>query len=85
MVTWNLYENGELIDSFPSHRKAKSAMWKKKVQANFDMLDLYYEVKKIVVKPVKEIPQWKKSGFKSKQEYENWLEEMYEDIRMGVI
>ena len=42
---WNLYENGEFIDSFPSHSKAKKALHFKLKEANDDMLDLYYEIK----------------------------------------
>ena len=47
---WNLYENGEFIDSFPSHTKAKNAMHWKIVEANKDMLDLNYEIKRVEVK-----------------------------------
>lgn len=31
------------------------------------------------------IPEWKKAGFKSQREHDEWLNEMYEDMRMGVI
>ena len=47
---WNLYENGEFIDSFPSHTKAKNAMHWKIVEAETDMLDLHYAIKKVEVK-----------------------------------
>ena len=49
---WNLYENGEFIDSFPSHTKAKNAMHWKIVEAKADMLDLYYTIKKVEVKHI---------------------------------
>ncbi len=42
---WNLYENGEFIDSFPSHAAAKRAMHFKKMEAYDDWLDLDYEIK----------------------------------------
>lgn len=43
--SWNLYENGEFIDSFPSHAAAKKAMHFKNKEACDDWLDLYYEIK----------------------------------------
>ena len=49
---WDLYENGESIDSFPSHTKAKNAMHWKIVEAETDMLDLYYTIKKVEVKHI---------------------------------
>lgn len=42
---WNLYENGEFIDSFPSHAAAKKAKHFMEVEANADWLDLSYEIK----------------------------------------
>jgi hypothetical protein len=42
---WNLYENGNFIDSFPSHNAAKKAKHIKIKEANDDWLDLYYEIK----------------------------------------
>ena len=38
-------------------------------------------------KPTKNlpIPDWKKKGFKSQREFDEWLNEMYEDIRHGTI
>ena len=84
-ITWNLYENGELIATYPSHKKAKKAMYHKILESIEGKLGLHYEVKKIVEKPPKETPMWKKTGFKSRKAYETWLEEMYEDIHMGLI
>lgn len=40
-----LYENGELIDIFNSHRSAKKAKYFSKKEANDNMLDLEYEIK----------------------------------------
>ena len=42
---WNLYENGEFIDCFPSHKKAKKAKHFKIKEANDNCLDLDYEIK----------------------------------------
>ena len=44
---WGLYENGELIDTFPSHKEAKKARHFKIVEADMDMLDLDYQLKKL--------------------------------------
>lgn len=44
--------------------------------------------KKNVKKPEKQeqkIPRWKEAGFKSQREYDEWLNECYEDIRGGYI
>ena len=84
-ITWDLYENGELIATYPSHKKAKKAMHHKIAKSIEGKLGLHYEVEKIVEKPPKETPQWKRAGFKSRKAYETWLEEMYEDIHMGLI
>lgn len=42
---YNLYENGEFIDSFPSHSEAKKAKYIKNRSACADMLDLTYTIK----------------------------------------
>lgn len=84
-ITWNLYENGELIATYPSHKKAKKAMYHKIAKSIEGKLGLHYEVKKIVEKPPKETPQWKKVGFKSYEAWWDWYEEMCEDIHMGLI
>ena len=42
---YNLYENGILIDSFPSHAEAKKAKHRKTVEAYKDMLDFVYTIK----------------------------------------
>lgn len=42
---YNLYENGEFIDSFPSHAEAKKAKHFKNAEAHDDMLDLTYTIK----------------------------------------
>ena len=40
-----LYENGELIEVFDSHRAAKTAKYFKQKEADDNMLDLEYEIK----------------------------------------
>lgn len=42
-----LFENGRLIDTFPSKGKAKNAKYWKEKEANRDWLDLSYEVKEL--------------------------------------
>ena len=88
VVYWNLYENGVFIDSFPSHTKAKRAMHWKIVEANADMLDLTYEIKKADDMPEPDknvVPKWKKAGFNSLHEYNEWLNDSYDDIRGGFV
>lgn len=85
MITWELYEDGKLIGTFPSHRLAKSVKYHKIVESKEQDLHLHYEIKKVVEEKPKEIPQWKRYGFKSAKAFENYLEEMYEDIHMGLI
>ena len=36
-------------------------------------------------KQEQEIPRWKEAGFKSQREYDEWLNEWYEDIKGGYI
>ena len=42
---WALYENGNFIDIFESHRAAKDAKYFKTKEAHKDMLDLEYTIK----------------------------------------
>jgi hypothetical protein len=44
-MEWLLLENGKVIDTFPSHTKAKNAKWWKEQEAKQDWLDLSYEIK----------------------------------------
>ena len=44
-MEWLLLENGRLIDTFPSHTKAKNAKWWKEKEAKQNWLDLSYEIK----------------------------------------
>lgn len=84
-ITWNLYENSEIVATYPSHKKAKNAMYHKIVESIEGKLNLHYEVKKIAEKPPKDTPQWRKAGFKSYEAWQVWYEEMCEDIHMGLI
>lgn len=77
MAYWDLYENGYFLERFTSHTKAKNAMHWKIVEAEEEMLDLNYELKKV--------EGWKEKGFRSQREYDEYLNEMYEDIRGGFI
>lgn len=45
--SWCLYENGELIDVFPSHAEAKKRKHQLVVESYRDMLDLNYEIKRV--------------------------------------
>ena len=45
--TWNLYENGQYIDTFYSHAAAKRAKYFKTKEASDDMLDLTYTIKRV--------------------------------------
>jgi hypothetical protein len=83
-IHWDLYENGEFIESFPSHKKAKSAMHKKIVKSIEGKLGLHYEIKKVVEKWPKVEPQWKTSGFKSLREYQEWYDDICEESRKGL-
>jgi hypothetical protein len=85
MITWELYEDGKLIETFPSHRLAKSVKYHKIAESKEQDLHLHYEIKKVVEEKPKEIPQWKRYGFKSQRALDEYLEEIYEDIRKGVI
>ena len=85
MITWELYEDGKLIETFPSHRLAKSVKYHKIAESKEQKLQRRYEIKKVVEEKPKEIPQWKRYGFSSRQAFEDYLEEMYEDIHMGLI
>ncbi len=84
-IIWNLYENGELIATYHSHKKVKKAMYHKIAKSIEGKLGLHYEVKKTMEKPPKETPQWKEAGFKSYKAWLAWYEEMCEDIHMGLI
>lgn len=42
-----LFENGRLIDTFPSKGKAKNAKYWKEKEAEQDWLDLSYEIKEL--------------------------------------
>lgn len=42
---WELLENGKVIDTFPSKRKAKNAKWWKEKEAKDDWLDFSYEIR----------------------------------------
>lgn len=44
--TYELLENGIVIETFNSRRKAKDAYHWKVKEANDDMLDLWYEIRK---------------------------------------
>ena len=44
---WQLLENGHVIGWFTSHKKAKNAMHWKIKEADDDMLDLYYELRRV--------------------------------------
>jgi hypothetical protein len=44
-MRWNLYENEEFIDSFPSHAAAKKAKHFKIKESYMDCLDIHYEIK----------------------------------------
>jgi len=44
---WNLYENGEFIEMFFSHKQAKKAKYFKTKEVYKNMLDLTYELKKV--------------------------------------
>ena len=44
-MEWLLFENGRLIDIFPSHTKAKNAKWWKEKEAKQNWADLSYEIK----------------------------------------
>ena len=44
--TWELLENGRVIDTFESHNKAKNAKHWKEVEAKQDWLDLNYDIRK---------------------------------------
>lgn len=85
MIVWELYEDGKLIETFSSHRLAKSVRYHKIVESKEQDLHRYYEIKKVVKEEPKEIPQWKIYGFISRRAFEDYLEEMYEDIHMGLI
>lgn len=85
MTKWNLYGNGELIGSFPSHRQANKVRRVKIEESVKNELHIHFEVKKEKVPKVKETPMWKKSGFKSQSEYDEWYNETCEEIRMGVL
>lgn len=85
MITWELYEDGNLIGTFNTHRLAKSVKYHKIVESKEQDLHRHYEIKKVVEEKPKEIPQWKRYGFSSRQAFEDYLEEMYEDIHMGLI
>ena len=41
-MEWELLENGFVIDTFPSHTKAKKSKWWKEQEAIRDWLDLSY-------------------------------------------
>lgn len=85
MIIWELYEDGNLIQTFNSHREAKSVKYHKIVESKEQDLHRHYEIKKVVEEKPKEIPQWKRYGFKSARALDEYLEEVYEDIRKGVI
>ena len=84
-ITWNLYENGKLIVTYPSHKKAKNAMYHKIVESIEGKLGLRYEVKKVVENRPKETPLWKKGGFKSYKAWREWYGELCEDAHKGLI
>lgn len=42
-----LYENGIFIDRFPSHTQAKNALHKLLKEAEEDMLDIDYKIKRV--------------------------------------
>ena len=44
--TWQLLENGHVIETFPSHTKAKIVFHFKIKEANDDYLDLWYELRR---------------------------------------
>lgn len=44
---WQLLENGRVIETYPSHTKAKNAMHWKMKEAENDWLDFYYEIREI--------------------------------------
>lgn len=43
---YNLYRNGEYVDSFPSHTKAKNALYWKNKEADENWEDAYYTIRK---------------------------------------
>jgi hypothetical protein len=44
--TWQLLENGHVIETFSSHTKAKRVFHFKIKEANDDYLDLWYELRR---------------------------------------
>lgn len=47
MSTWRLYCNNSLVESFDYHSKAKKAYHFARVEADENMLDVYYKIKQI--------------------------------------
>ena len=84
MTKWYLYGNDEFIESFTSHTKANKARALKIEESVKNGLHIHYEVKKVKEKVVKEIPMWKQNGFKSLHEYNEWLNDIYDEIHMGL-